>query len=132
MPWKINQKIYHALANKTDILGVHIPYDKIKEGGVEYIDQQFTDLEHIYIPAKSYCVALVFAVELAKDFGGKAIDYLSDEEFLSDDIHYVPYYKDPTTYHRYLNDPCWITSPMAERIRDYYRKEMLLEGFSYE
>jgi len=129
MNWKVNQKIFKALGTKTDILGVHIPSDKIKAGGIDYITKQFYDLEYIYLPAKSYCVALVYATELAKDFGGEPIDYLGDEELLVDDIHYVPYYNDPDTYHTLLQDTSWHNSPMAERIKDYYRKEMLLEGF---
>jgi hypothetical protein len=130
MNWKVNQKIFNALGIKNDILGVDVSADKIKTGN--NILAQFYDMEYVYVPAKSYCVALVYATELAKDFGGNPVDYLADEDFLADDIYYVPYYQDPATYHRLLQDATWHTSPMADKIREYYKKEMLLEGFKHE
>jgi hypothetical protein len=130
--WKINQQIFKALGVKTDILGVDIPAGEIRPViGPLYraVVAQFYDLENIYVPAKSYCVAVVYATELVKDFGGSAIDYLNDAELLPDDRYYVPYNEDKYTYDSLLKDTAWIDSPMYTRIKDYYKKEILLEGF---
>jgi hypothetical protein len=130
--WKINQRIFKALGVKKDILGIDIPDNKIRPViGPLYpaIVNQFYDLEDIYVPAKSYCVAVVYAIELANDFGGSVLDYLNDVDLLLDDKYYVPYTKDPHTYDSLLSDRAWIKSPMYNRIYEYYKKEMLLEGF---
>jgi hypothetical protein len=131
--WKVNQRIFQSLGVKTDILGVHIPADKIEHvsgNQIPVVEIQFYDTEHIYLPAKSYCVALVYATELAKDFGGSVTDYLNDIELLPDDKYYVPYYKDETTYDYFLYNDSWITSPMADKIRQYYQQEVHLVGFN--
>lgn len=135
LPWKINQKIFDALGTKNDILGVHIPHDRIRyvDGNqINVIKIQFFDLEYIYLPAKSYCVALVYACELVKDYGGSMIDYLSDSELLLNDIHFVPYNKDPATYDYFIYNTDWHNSPMTNRIKEYYRKEVHLEGLNNE
>lgn len=131
LDWKVNQKIFEAIGVKTDILGVHIPADKIKpsEGNlIESIQQQFYDLENIFLPAKSYCVALVYATELTKDYGGSMTDYLNDAELLLNDIYFKPYLLDKLVYDHFLTHTSWQQSPMAERVRGYYRKEIHLEG----
>lgn len=133
LDWKVNQKIFEAIGTKTDILGVHIPASQIKpvQGNlVDAIEQQFFDLENIFVPAKSYCVALVYAGELAKDYGGSMLDYLRDPELLTNDIYYCPYDKDPLVYDYFLSKTNWQYSPMAERVKDYYRKEIHLEGLT--
>lgn len=128
--WKINQQIFKLLGRKTDILGEHI--HDVKSGGAELIDHQFYDMETIWVPAKSYCVALVYAHELANDFGGTPAEYLRDPELLVDDKYYVPYDADSETYDKFLKDMTWINSPMADKIRDFYRQEIHLEGFQHE
>ena len=135
MSWKVNQQIYKLLAIKTDVLGVDISTNCICE--VEgplliAIVKQFYNTDTIYIPAKSYCVAIVYATELSKDFGGRPIDYLNDPKLLLDDIYYKTYDQDSEIYSILLNTKYWVDTPMAHRIRDYYRKEMLLEGFNHE
>ena len=133
LDWKVNQKIFEAIGTKTDILGVHIPASQIKpvQGNlVDAIEQQFFDLENIFVPAKSYCVALVYAGELAKDYGGSMLDYLRDPELLTNDIYYCSYDKDPLVYDYFLSKTNWQYSPMAERVKDYYRKEIHLEGLT--
>lgn len=133
--WKINQLIFEAIGIKDDILGVHISNDKIlhsKTNLIETIDKQFYDLEYIFLPAKSYCVALVYAVELSKDFGGNPVDYLKDQTLLLNDIYFVPYDQDPSTYDIFLNKTFWKNSPMAEKIKKYYNKEIHLEGLINE
>ena len=129
--WKINQRVFEAVGIKNDILGVHIPQDKIfhsKENLIETIINQFNDLENIFVPAKSYCVALVYAEELVKDYGGNVIDYLSDQELLLNDIYFVPYDDDKETYDYFLKDHSWKDTIMAQRIKEYYKKEIHLEG----
>lgn len=131
LSWKVNQKIFDALGTKTDILGVHIPASQIKtvQGDlVSAIEQQFYDLENIFVPAKSYCVALVYALELTKDYGGTVLDYLNDAELLLNDIYFKPYHADKPVYDYFLEHTDWQQSPMAQRIRDYYAKEIHLEG----
>ena len=133
--WKINQKIFDALGTKTDILGVHIPIDKVKPVSgdlIQAIQQQFYDLENIFIPAKSYCVALVYASELTKDFGGSITDYLMDPELLLNDVHYEPYNARPDVYNYFLSNATWQQSPMTDRVKNYYRQEIHLEGFNHE
>jgi hypothetical protein len=133
LDWKINQKIFEALGTKNDILGVHIPLDRIKvvDGNqIHYVNIQFYDLEYVYLPAKSYCVALVYAAELTKDFGGTMIDYLSDKELLLNDIYFVPYTEDSSTYDYFIYRDEWQTSPMAAKIKDYYKKEIYLEDIN--
>ena len=129
--WKINQQIFEAIGIKNDILGVHIPQDNIlysNENLIETIMNQFSDLKNIFIPAKSYCVALVYADELMKDYGGNVIDYLSDQELLLNDIHFVTYDKNKETYDYFLKNDSWKSTPMAQRIKEYYKKEIHLEG----
>lgn len=129
--WKINQRVFDAIGVKNDILGVHIPKDKIfysNKDLIKDIENQFNDLDNIFLPAKSYCVALVYAYELAKDYGGSVIEYLSDDELLLNDIYFVSYKKDTETYDYFLKDISWMQSPMANRIKEYYRKEIHLEG----
>lgn len=131
LEWKVNQKIFDAIGTKTDLLGVHIPTDKIvhvTDDLITTIIKQFDDLEYIYVPAKSYCVALVYAHELVKDYGGTMIDYLSDNELLLNDIYFVPYNKDANTYNYFIEHAEWVDSPMAMRIKEYYLKEVHLEG----
>ena len=129
--WKINQQIFEAIGIKNDILGVHIPQDNIfysNENLIETIMNQFSDLKNIFIPAKSYCVALVYADELMKDYGGNVIDYLSDQELILNDIHFVTYDKNKETYDYFLKNDSWKSTPMAQRIKEYYKKEIHLEG----
>lgn len=131
LDWKVNQKIFDALGTKTDVLGVHIPMSRVKnvDGDlVSAIEQQFYDLENIFVPAKSYCVALVYATELTKDYGGSMLDYLNDPDLLPGDIYYCAYNKNPAVYDHFLQNTSWQSSPMADRVRDYYRKEVHLEG----
>jgi len=133
--WKINQRIFDALGTKKDILGVHIDNNKIikkYDNLVNVIQQQFYDLDNIFIPAKSYCVALVYATELTKDFGGSVLDYLNDSELLLNDIYFVPYNKTPDVYNYFLTNTAWQSSPMSDRIRQYYREEIHLEGMINE
>jgi hypothetical protein len=99
---------------------------------IQAIQQQFHDLENIFIPAKSYCVALVYASELTKDFGGSITDYLLDPELLLNDIYYETYQIKPAVYNYFLTNTDWQQSPMAERVRNYYRQEIHLEGFKHE
>jgi hypothetical protein len=131
--WKINQQIFKMIGTKTDILNHHISADFIKPVNgplAEAIRKQFYDMVYIFIPAKSYCVALVYAFQLAKDFGGMPIEYLKDADLLLDDVYYVPYDKDPSTYDIFLKDLFWLTTPMAVKIKEYYNKEIHLEGLN--
>lgn len=131
LDWKINQQVFNLIGTKTDVIGVHISHDNVKhiEGDqVSAIQEQFQDLVNIFIPAKSYCVALVYAHELARDYGGTVVDYLSDSELLLNDKYFVPYTVDPTTYNYFIKNTEWQSTPMAVKIKDYYRKEIHLEG----
>jgi hypothetical protein len=128
--WKINQQIFKLLGRKTDILGEHV--HDIKDGGTELIEHQFYDMDTIWVPAKSYCVALVYAHALSNDFGGTPDIYLRDPELLVDDKYFVPYDQDSATYDKFLHDTTWLDSPMADRILHYYRQEIFLEGFENE
>ena len=134
--WKINQKIYRSLAVKQDIIGVHIPIDIIKSVNgslTAAITQQFYDLKYIWIPAKSYCVALIYAYHLSKDYGGNITDYLDDSELLIDDQYFVRYSDDKDTYDAMLlNVEYFIHSPMADKIFNYYKKEIRLDDFNQE
>lgn len=132
LPWKINQKIYSALADKKDLLGIHIASDKLRtvQGDlISAINRQFYDCDFFWIPAKSYCVALVYAVELAKDFGGLPQGYLNDSELLPEDQYFSCYDHNPTVYDWFLIRSHWHQAPMTELIKQYYRKEVHLEGF---
>lgn len=129
--WKINQKIFRALGVKNDLLGIDIPDHKIKtvtEDLITAIDRQFSDCEYLWIPAKSYCVALVYARELVNDYGGTLQQYLDDPELLQDDCHYRRYRHTPDVYDYFINDTAWYHKPMAELIKQYYRKEIQLYG----
>lgn len=130
--WKVNQRIFQALGVKTDLLGIDIPKHKIKTVTgdlIAAIDCQFYDCEFIWIPAKSYCVALVYATELIKDHGGNVHQYLDDEELLPDDFYFCRYSNNPQVYNHFLSHMHWLTSPMSEMIRKYYQKEIHLKGF---
>lgn len=132
LPWKINQKIYSALAEKKDLLGIHISQDKIrtvKGDLIAAINRQFYDCENIWIPAKSYCVALVYANELTKDYGGQIVTYLNDPELLPQDQYFCCYQDSPIVYDWFLVNTHWHSSPMTELIKKHYCKEIHLEGF---
>jgi hypothetical protein len=133
--WKINQKIYQSLAVKQDILGEHISNDIIRFDNSDLIcsiKKQFNDLDIIWLPAKSYCVALVFAYYLSKEYGDTIASYLNDDQLLLDDMYFVPYFKNKKVYDALIAEiESLITTPMAMKIYNYYRKEIHLEGFEY-
>lgn len=130
-PWKINQRIFQALAIKNDVLGVHISNDKIRMVSgdlISAIDHQWVDLTNIWIPAKSYCVALVYGTELAMTYGGKVQEYINDKDLLPEDQYFCCYSNNSYVYDHFLQRNDWQNSPMALLIKQYYRKEILLEG----
>lgn len=130
--WKVNQKIFNALGVKTDLLGINIPADKIRPVSgnlIAAIDHQFNDCDHIWIPAKSYCVALVYATELVKDYGGTIYQYLDDSDLLPDDCYFSCYSENVEVYNYFITNTHWHTSALIDRIKDYYRREIHLEGF---
>ena len=97
--WKIRQEIYHRLTPVFDddlnTKDVNVSEDIINNA-VRYFKER--DIGWIY-PAKSYMVGICYARWLAREFGGRPLEYLDDPELLyKNDPYFISYSAAPSTY----------------------------------
>lgn len=127
--WKIRQEIYHRLTdsfdddlNTKDI----VISDDIVNNAVRYFREK--DLGWIY-PSKSYMVGICYAKWLAKEFGGRSLEYLDDQDLLyGNDPYFVKYSNDPKTYIQILeNINGWDFNDSLGMVPDVY--QYFLEEF---
>lgn len=129
--WKVRQEIYHRLHSEFDddlnTKDIEIT-DNVIENALRYFYER--DIGWIY-PSKSYMVGICYARWLAKEFGGRPLEYLDDESLLfGNDPYFVTYSKDPMTYHMILNQIGWDfdeTKGMVPDVKDYFIKEFMIE-----
>lgn len=128
--WKVRQEVYHRLnpVHDDDLFDKEITMSlDIVGNAVRYFTER--DVGWIY-PAKSYMVAICYARWMAKDFGGRAIDYLDDDDLLyHNDPYHLPYSSDAKTYIQILHlIGGWQFNEelgMVPDVKQYYLKEML-------
>ena len=130
--WKVRQNLFYKLntepfdddLNTKDI----VITENVVEDSVRYFTEK--DLGWIY-PSKSFMVAICYAKWISEEFGGDPLLLLDDEELLfGNDPYFVPYSKDPKTYHQILNIIGWWnfdqTKGFVPDVRVYFEKEFLL------
>jgi hypothetical protein len=93
--WKLRQQIFHKIFSseeigddlKNEIIVEKWNHDEIVAHSIDYL---FSDSEVLYYPAKSYAVAVTYAMLLQKEFGEDVIACLCDKELLYNND---PYFK---------------------------------------
>lgn len=128
--WKVRQEIYHRLHNEfdDDLNTKHIELSKdVVKDALRYFYER--DIGWIY-PSKSYMVAICYSRWLAKEFGGRPLEYLDDESLLfGNDPYFVTYSSDIKTYNSILNIIGWDfdeTKGMVPDVRSYFIEEFLI------
>lgn len=128
--WKVRQEIYHRLHGEfdDDLNTKHIELSKdVVKDALRYFYEQ--DIGWIY-PSKSYMVAICYSRWLAKEFGGRPLEYLDDESLLfGNDPYFVTYSSDIKTYNSILNIIGWDfdeTKGMVPDVRSYFIEEFLI------
>jgi hypothetical protein len=131
--WKVRQEIYHRLHSEfdDDLNTKHIELSKdIVKDALRYFSER--DIGWIY-PSKSYMVAICYARWLAKEFGGRPLQYLDDESLLfGNDPYFVTYSNDPKTYNSILNNIGWDfdeTKGMVPDVRSYFIEEFMINDY---
>lgn len=135
--WKVRSKIYHMMTPEPGD-------DLAKEEIIEEFDPEViavraqrywrTQTKELYYPAKSYAVAVTYALMLSEIFGGNIISYLKDPELLAGNDPYFEPYNDNNyrIYHEVIPDYVFamkhpeLHSDNFKRTLDYFNKEFLL------
>lgn len=125
--WKARQAAFHLVNKnfKDDLNEVDIEYtDDIVEDAVRHFEE-YVD-EWIY-PAKSYVVAICYAMWLERDYGEDFYEVLDDPDLLfGNDPYFVPYSDDKNVYDAILVDIDFKEDQgMVPDIYEYYKEEML-------
>ena len=130
--WKIRQEIYHRLhpSHDDDLNTKQITFtDNLVKDAVRYFTEE--DIGWIY-PSKSYMVAICYSRWLAKEFGGRPVEYLDQEDLLyNNDPYFVPYSKDPRSYIAILERiGGWDFEErgMVPDVKEYFLKEFINNG----
>ena len=141
--WKLRSKIYHTLFTKYDDdlskeVIVH-QYDKqeIIDKAILYPTVQTKEL---YYPAKSYAVAITWALLLEKEFGEDIYESLNDKDLLyENDPYFVTYDNDSETYDSIIEKfPMEVVYDITSgcknfiNTKNYFYKEMLLHETTKE
>lgn len=128
--WKIRQEIYHRLNtdHSDDLNTKDVEMSgNIVGNAVRYFHER--DIGWIY-PAKSYMVAICYSRWLAREFGGRPVEYLDDPELLfKNDPYFVEYSRNPQIYHQILNQIGWEfdeSDGMVPDVYQYFREEFML------
>lgn len=97
--WKVKQMLYHKLNTDHDDDAKNFDVD-LSDDVIGNAVKYFTNNNIGYIwPAKSYVVALCYARWLARDYGGRPLEYLDDPDLLyNNDPYFKRYSDDPSTY----------------------------------
>lgn len=129
--WKIRQEIFHRLQTEHDddlnTKNIIISNNTVNDA-IKYFNER--DIGWIY-PAKSYMVGLCYARWLAKEFGGRPLEYLEDPDLLyGNDPYFVTYSLDPKTYIQILDQiGGWDFNEslgMVPDVRKYFEEEFML------
>lgn len=129
--WKIRQEVYHRLnPQHDDDLNTKVIEitENVSQRAIEYFQKR--DIGWIY-PSKSYMVGICYARWLAREFGGRPLEYLEDPDLLyGNDPYFVQYSTDPLTYHQILNAiGGWEfdeTLGMVPDVHEYFKEEFML------
>lgn len=93
--WKLRSKIYHMnTPDPGDSLEQEEIIEEWNEKDIIQKAKEYHEVQtkELYYPAKSYAVAVTYAILLKKYFGGTIYEYLKDEELLAgNDPYFVPY-----------------------------------------
>jgi hypothetical protein len=135
--WKIRSKIYHAMTPDTgDSLANEIVIEEWDQETIinrarEYWQNQTKEL---YYPAKSYAIAVTYAILLGLFFGGDCIAYLKDSDLLANNDPYFEPYSEKNkiiyeelieTYSHALKKQAYWSENYKKTI-DYFYKEFLI------
>lgn len=137
--WHIRHKIFHQVFQDMD-LGDDLSKEKIileeddesiVRRALEYPVNQTREL---YYPGKSYCVAIIYAKLLEKNFGEDFYTCLDDDLLLyENDPYFCKYSSKKEVYDQIIKDFNWdlIDSPEKatdnfQRTTQYFYKEFLL------
>lgn len=150
--WRYRRTTYYALnpmLEQTDLLGVDegdyvnegktypviIRDDNIVEDALEYM---FGEPEALVYPAKSYAIAMIYALFLATEFGGlhqmTPFDFLAQKDLLPGDPHFAPLTKDNKELYREIAKRSSDRLPWSEKLSawgqktlQYWKKEFMLD-----
>jgi len=130
--YKQRQEIYHRVFKQTDIKSEEsyiVEHDKIVKRAVEYFTEH---QEELYYPAKSYCVAIIYARLLEIHFGKDFYEALNDSSLLfHNDKYYRPYCEDKDIYDQILEqippDYTRLTLPNVQETVCHFLREFLLD-----
>lgn len=141
-PYKEYQYLYRDLVqvheddiSKVESVTTENTLEEKLRGALEYFKAK--SLPIIY-PGKSYGVALVYAMNIERDYGIPLRKTLNDPElFLGDDQFFVPYDQDPETYEALIQQlqdrptSDVIASGWAKQTSHYYWLECTSEGIEH-
>lgn len=133
--YKDYQRLYNQLVtdHPDDFSNMQIVEDvEIVKNALHYFKEATFPL--IY-PAKSYAVAVIYAVKLNELYGVDIYETLSDSDlFLGQDPFFVTYTQDPESYDRIMDElshmPDWISSGWAPKTVEYCLLECTEEGIA--
>lgn len=133
--WKIYQQIYHSLVTEHSDAFETFPTrlePELVQNALAYFKGPMPVL--IY-PAKSYAVAIIYALLLAEHYGEDVREVLDDPDLLfGKDPYFVPYRKDPATYEAILSGlasiPDWRTRGWVPKTIEYFHLECTKEGIA--
>ncbi len=132
--WKHWQQLYNGMVTEhTDDRSLHKrevrPFDV--EDALNYVREK-SDVG-IY-PAKSYMVAIIYAVKINEVYGDNIIQTLNDPDLLNgQDDFFVPFSEDPENYMAILNRlpymGNWLEGGWAPKTVEYFIAECTPKGY---
>lgn len=149
--WRYRRDTYYAMnpiEEQTDALGENIG-DYVNEGEqyrVIYKNENIVQdaMDYIYgepkeliYPAKSYAIAIIYALSLKEEFGGNLFGYLKSTDLLIGDPHFEPmqdsnfeiYMSIVETLMRDIEDRDWPKrlGTWAKMTHNYFLQEFMLD-----
>lgn len=137
-PYKECQRLYHELVrNHADDFSKMeiVEEEELVENALKYFDK--AEFPLIY-PAKSYAVAIIYALMLKKTYGIPMVESLSDPDlFMGHDQYFRPYGPETKdTYQRiigelwYRGEEVFLNSGWAPQTVKYFYAECTEEGLN--
>lgn len=136
-PWRVNQEVFKRTGQQlSDVIETHphIVSPLREEDVVNYFTTEQTTL---IFPAKSYAVAIIYALLINVVFGDDVFETLSDPNLLAgNDKYFTSYAADPVTYDRVFSALPWLSAETIQNLPysqvkatvEYFRAEVLLSG----
>lgn len=137
--WKLRQDLFHKLHSsdeigddlKKEIIIEQWDKDQIIAKAIDYLHH---DTKELYYPAKSYIIALTYALLLEKEFSEPLLEGLSDEMLLFDnDPYFKPYPQAKEIYDELISlyprealEKPELYSKNFQRTHEYFYLEFLL------